>query len=423
MSSDRNTRALQMSGMIRFLFVFLQGVILVKVGVPHAVIGLIELLFFLSEFSRYFILNGTKIAAFAWSDNERTSIKSRFYSIHLFAFISVLVLAGSYFFYSLDNDLSLNRFFLLAVFTFFMIIAEQYDWIFIEKKRSSYLIPYSIIVYGTQAAIVVVSIYYSSVNMMLGLVSVLLLLRSIHCHYILKEEEFLVQAIKVFALVALPIVMQALVNGIMPFIDLWVVEFSFDESTFLYYRYGARQFPIFMILLAGLRQGLMAKMKDDYTIAEKSVEIKAEIRKHSHLIFIPAIFLMLSSPLLYTLVYDANFIVSAFIFNIYLLILVFHILIIQIFFYMENYEWVLLRFSLIEALINLGLSIGFAQYFGLYGIVWATVIANVVMKTMQFLWLRKKFGLHLNELIPLKLYALYSIGLIISFVLAYFLYQ
>ncbi len=422
MSSDESTRALQLSGMIRFACVFLQGVVLVKMGVPHALIGLIELMFFLSEFSRYFVLNGTKIAAFAWSDNEKSSIKTRFYTVYLYAIVSILVLLVAYTFYSDDGGFGWVRLSLLAVFTFFTITAEQYDWIFIEKKKSSLLIPYSTIIYGIQAITVCLAIYYGSVDLMLALMSAILILRTIHVHWFIRGEKYLREGMKVFAVVATPIILHSFVTGIMPFIDLWVVEYHFDESVFLYFRYGARQFPIFLILLTGLRQGLMAKLKQK-SISEKSAEIQLEIKKHLHLIFIPAIILMLTSPILYQVAYDENFVISAFIFNTYMLILIFHIVIIQVFYYLENNEWILLRFSILEAIINLGLSIWFAIEFGLYGIVWGSVIANFVIKALSYLWLKKRHGVQLKKVLPLRLYGLYSALLIASFAIAYVIYS
>ncbi len=421
MSGDSNTRALQLSGMVRFACVFLQGVVLVKLGVSHELIGLIEMLFFLSEFSRYFILNGTKTAAFAWKGNTGGTTRSRLYAIHVFALISVLVLVLSYYIAAGDVGYDIERLFLLAGFTYFMITAEQYDWIFLELQRRFYLLPYSIIVYGLQALIVCLSIYYGTINLMLGLLTLLYFIRTFHLHRLLKNEKYSRAIMLSFAAVVTPIAAQTVVNGIMPFIDLWVVEYRFDDATFLYFKYGARQFPVFMILLAGLRQGLLAGLKHK-SLEEKALAIRKEIKTHTLIIFLPAILLMLISPLLYPLVYDGDFLISAFIFNTYLLILIFHVFIIQVFFFLENKEWVLFRFSIAEALLNLILSILLSQMYGLFGIVWATVIANVFMKALQFVWIRRNLALEMRDLLPIKRYALYSLGLIIAFCASIYIY-
>lgn len=420
MSGDKNTRSLQLSGMIRFMCVFLQGVVLVKIGVSHEIIGLIELLFFLSEFSRYFILNGTKTASFAWSGEVDDTRRSRFLTIHFYAIISVIIVCVSFYFSSYYDD-NLLRLALLVAFTFFTIMAEQYDWIFLEKKMGSHLIPYALVVYSLQAVVVILSIFYFSINIMLLGVTVILFLRLVHCHWLLRSGSFVRKSMISFATVVTPLVAQAVVSGLMPFIDLWIVQSYYDETTFLYFKYGARQFPLFLILLAGLRQGLLSKLRfSDLKI--KAMEVKDEIGTHAHIIFIPAILLMLLSPLLYTLVYDDGFILSALIFNTYLLILVVDVIIVQVFFYLQGDEWMLFKYSTAEVLLNLILSLTLVQFYGLNGIVWATVIANLFMKSLQLYWINHKYGLSLNRVVPVRLCSGYVLILIVSYVASILLY-
>jgi len=132
--------------------------------------------------------------------------------------------------------------------------------------------------------------------------------------------------------------------------------------------------------------------------------------------------LLLASPLLYELVYSDEFVLSARIFNIYALTLVSRIIIGQVYLYVFQKNWVLALSTLGEIILNIALSLGLLESFGLLGIPAATVIAFAIHKVFITMYVGRKLAAPLNTYVPLKLYALASIALLASFVISEFIY-
>ena len=66
LAKDDGARILQIGGILRFALIFVQGVVLVKAGVPLEVIGQVELVFFFANFLMYYLQNGGRNALLSW---------------------------------------------------------------------------------------------------------------------------------------------------------------------------------------------------------------------------------------------------------------------------------------------------------------------------------------------------------------------
>ena len=131
---------------------------------------------------------------------------------------------------------------------------------------------------------------------------------------------------------------------------------------------------------------------------------------------------MLVSPYIFELVYSDEYLVSAFIFNIYLLIICSRILLPQIIFYAKHNNNLLMVVAFVEFIINIGLSLYLMQYYGLYGIAFATVVAFLIQKLILIIYGWKVYKISLAEYIHVSKYILYSIALYASFCLSVFFY-
>jgi O-antigen/teichoic acid export membrane protein len=219
---------------------------------------------------------------------------------------------------------------------------------------------------------------------------------------------------------ALPLMFHAFNSGLMDYIDGWIVSGYFGEDMFARYRYGARELPINALLIGGLVSGLIprfSKMGD----VDASV-VRSESARLIKTIIPANCVLLLVSPLLYQLVYSEEFVLSARIFNIYALTLVSRVIIGQVYLYVFQKNWILALSTLGEIILNVVLSLILLDRFGLLGIPVATVIAYALHKVFITLYVGRVLKEPLQAYFPIRRYALASIALALSFIIAEFIY-
>ena len=126
-----------------------------------------------------------------------------------------------------------------------------------------------------------------------------------------------------------------------------------------------------------------------------------------HVLFPLSIVLILVSPFIYTYVYSNEFIASAQLFNIYLLILITRILLPQVVMYAKQRNGALLGMTFVELIINVSLSIWWSQSIGLAGIAYATVFANIAHSLMMIIYNKVNLEVSPTSYIPFKTYSVY----------------
>ena len=206
----------------------------------------------------------------------------------------------------------------------------------------------------------------------------------------------------------------------MDYVDGWIVSLVYGEESFALYRYGARELPFNVMLIGGLVSGLVHRFKTANGVDAET--LRAEILRIMKLLFPINCALILLSPLLYTLLYNAEFAFSARIFNIYALTLLSRVIINQVFCYVHHYRWILTWSTAVEVVINIILSLILMQWFGLLGIPLATVIAYALQKLFLIYYVRKKFGMRLSAYVPIRHGAWYFASMIVCVILAELIY-
>ena len=121
-----------------------------------------------------------------------------------------------------------------------------------------------------------------------------------------------------FILFSLPLILNVFLGSVMDMIDGLFVAHYFDEAFFPIFRYGAREMPFSNLLFSALSAAMIPFLIKN---GMSSGEVKVRVIRLMHFVFPVAIVLMLLSPLIFPIVYSVSLKQSAFIFNIYLLIL------------------------------------------------------------------------------------------------------
>ncbi|MEL6987164.1 MAG: polysaccharide biosynthesis C-terminal domain-containing protein [Bacteroidota bacterium] len=219
---------------------------------------------------------------------------------------------------------------------------------------------------------------------------------------------------RLFLVFAIPLMLHMFLGMGMEYIDGFLVTSQFeDPSLFAKFRYGARELPLATVLVGALTSAMIPEAVGK--IKETLIEIKTRTKRLSHFLFPISMLLMLISPILFPIFYSEEFKLSAYIFNVYLLILSSRILLPQVIIFGKQHNYILVWSALIELAVNISLSILFIQYFGILGIAYATVIAYMINKLIMVIYNYLKFNISPNAYIHFPTYVLYNILLFICF--------
>lgn len=192
---------------------------------------------------------------------------------------------------------------------------------------------------------------------------------------------------------AWPLILYASVGALVTAFDPWFVNYWYagDESIFATFRYGARELPLLAAITNGTIVVVLPRLTEDPSAGLDL--LKSSSRRLFHWIFGGAIFLMVTSPWWWTVVFTELFAESLPLFQAYLFVVVSRLLFPVPVLTAMGHTRMLMIFGLLELVINIVLSILLAPAFGLMGIIWATVIAYLVDKVCLMAYLKYRTGI------------------------------
>lgn len=213
-----------------------------------------------------------------------------------------------------------------------------------------------------------------------------------------------------YLVVLLPLLLRVLVGSSSTYIDGLLVGALFeDEASFAIFRYGARELPLSVLLVSALVTVGIAR------IAENRTEGLELMRRRStslmHWLFPLSAVLMVASPSLFRWFYSETFVASAAVFNVYLLLAPVRILLPQTVMMAEERTYWLVWFAVAETVVNVGLSIWWAQEFGMVGIAFATVVAYGFNKVLMIVFCRRALSVRVRDYLDLRWYGLHTVVL------------
>lgn len=201
-----------------------------------------------------------------------------------------------------------------------------------------------------------------------------------------------------------------------PLIDAWLVQFWYnDPSVFAMFRYGARELPLVGTLAAGLSTAMIPQFSQDWQ--GSLAELRTRIRRLVIFLYPPVILIIIFAPVLYEYVFSQEFISSSYIFQIYLMLTISQLLIVQPLVLARGKEKWLVQAAVGELIANLMLSLILGYYFGVIGIAWATVLAFIYEKAFLAYRIKRHFGIGLMRYYP-KLGILMTVVLLVIYFLS-----
>ncbi len=214
---------------------------------------------------------------------------------------------------------------------------------------------------------------------------------------------------------SLPLMLYALVGGFNQTFDNWLVNWQYDgdERTFAIFRYGARELPLTIALANAFSAGMLPELSKDLTTGLRSMRSKS--LQLMHLLFPVSVILVLTSEWFFPIVFSDAFVESVPIFNIYLLLIVSRLIFSRTVLIGLKDNTVVLGISVLELLLNIGLSFWLVQDYGLMGIAYATVLAHVFEKGLMVVYVQKRYGIRVNDYTPIGTYLGYSLLMLLTF--------
>jgi len=401
---------------LRFATFFLTGILFTKLGLSTYEIGIYEALLFLGSVLSFFWLSGLTQSLLA---NYQPKEKSKEFfnaflvlsGISVLVFIAFRLLITPYSF--MANNPEVLYFY--GTFSFYLLfIGPSFlaEYILLLKEKSKGLALYGIVAFGIQLAAVAtpIALGYGLEEAMLGLVLSSIVRFIFTIGLLIKHAEFKLDSnfIQQFLITAGPLMAATLLSGSAEYLDGFIVSKYFNERTFAVYRYGAKEFPLVLLLANAFSNGMVPKVAQ-LGVAEAVKTIKAESLKLMHLFFPISIGFMLVSEWIYPRLFNADFAESAAVFNVYLLLVVSRLVFPQTLLIGLKKTKTIMLVAGLELSINFGLSILFVHQFGLVGIAFATVIASILDKLVLMFWLRSSQGVSPTSYWPWKWHLGYSL--------------
>ena len=417
-------RALQFFQVLRFGTFFLTGILFAKLGLTTYDIGIYEALLFLGSVLSFFWLSGLTQSLLA---NYQPKEKSKEFfnaflvlvGLSVLVFIAFRLLITPYSF--MANNPEVLYFY--GKFSFYLLfIGPSFlsEYMLLLKEKASGLVAYGIVAFGVQLAAVAtpIALGYGLEEALLGLVASAALRFIVTIGLLLKYAEFNFdkEFTKQFLITAGPLMAATLLSGSAEYLDGFIVSKYFDEGTFAVYRYGAKEFPLVLLLANAFSNGMVPKVAQ-LGVQQAVQTIRKESLRLMHFFFPISIGFMLVSEWLYPRLFNPDFVESAAVFNVYLLLVVSRLVFPQTLLIGLKKTRTIMGVAGLELAVNFGLSILLVQEFGLVGIAFATIIASILDKLVLMLVLKSSEGVSPTSYWPWKWHLGYSIVIVAAYAL------
>ena len=427
-----NINSIQFFNLLRFGATLLIGIGLTKTDLSTAEIAIYESLLFLGNMLSFFWIGGGQSGLLSLfpklKDQEKGVLV--FQSFVLFSLLGMitaallLALSGPIV-RNLTHFESLPYVHWLALY----IMLNTPSWLvhlyYLLQGAHKAIINWGILSFGGQLAVVLIPVYLTGdlETAFIGLVCLgfLKYLWTLALVFYQGTFRFSIPVFTRFIAISLPLMLNLLVGNSTEYIDGLIVTSQFEDTgTFAIFRYGARELPLVTLIVGGLMTALLPVISGDE--ADGLLEVRRRTAQFSNFLFPLSAVLMLLSPWLFSWVYNPEFRESAFVFNVYLLIIISRILLPQLVIIGRNRSYILVRNALFESLLNVGLSLWLVQQFGLLGIAYATVIAFILAKLSLIWFVWSAFRIPPNAYIPLRSWGVWSVFLLCCFIAVEWMY-
>jgi hypothetical protein len=297
------------------------------------------------------------------------------------------------------------------------------EYIYLLNNRSYRIFQYGMYTFLAQLFLIITPLWFGKdiIWALYGLI-VITLARWVWLIVLLRrytEMKVSVDFMKEHLYLGTPLIITTLISGSAQYIDGFIVSTVFrDPAMFAWFRYGAKEFPLVLMLANGLSNAMLPEFSTRERMKESLAKIRVKSKRLMHILFPSAMVMMLFTRWIYPRMFNPEFQKSADIFLIYSLLIIPRLVFPQTVIVGRKKTHITLIAAILELAINIPLSLFMIKWnYGLVGVALSTFLAYVIGKMFLtgYLWIKMK--IKPSEYIPVRLYALYCLALALIFIL------
>lgn len=318
------------------------------------------------------------------SDKKESLFRSLFILLTLFGTISSILVAAYGFLFN-EDQFQLYAVFAFAVFFNVPSYALENHYLVLKKHTS--LLSWGLITYLLQIPLIIVPVVYTG-SLLMGIYAwgILALLKFL---YVAKRFKLFTNfhidfnQIKAFLNYSTPVILSFVVGGSFVYVNALIVEYYLSEKEFVLYRYGAREFPLFLIIANSFSVIYSSKIAASFAKNNIEKTLKLFKKKTSQVmaqLFPMAIVLMMVSGFLFEKFYTSTYADAALVFNIQLFLIASRVLFPQTILFGIQKSRQFFFASALELIVGTSLSLLLVGEYGLIGVSISMVIAFMVEK-------------------------------------------
>jgi len=432
-----NISGLQLFQLMKFTIFLIISIVLTKSHLTRAEIGAWEMFLFISGLVSFFWVTGIIQSLLPLYHRNRTYRKTGdngtgkspeiFNAFLLLSFFSLIVFAighalkGSFSVFHFSGNVPYLNLLLLYVLLSSPVCLIEY--IYLLNNLSYRIFQYGIYTFALQLILVLAPILMGK-DIIWGVYGLLAVtgVRWIWLIILLnKYAEIKISAefMKEHFYLGLPLVITTLISGSAQYIDGIIVSAVYrDPGWFAWFRYGAKEFPLALMLANGLNNALLPEFSTRTQMKETLTKIKEKSRNLMHICFPSTMAIMLIARWIYPRMFTPEFQKSADIFLLYSLLVIPRLVFPQTIIVGRKKTHITMIAAIIEIGLNIPLSLLMIKWgYNIVGVAFATFVVYLISKLYLIIYLWVKMKIKPSEYIPVKIFMLYSFLLGLLFVL------
>lgn len=432
-----NISGLQLFQLMRFVIFLIVSIVFTKSHLTRAEIGSWEMFLFIASLLTFFWVTGIIQSLLPLYHRNKTYRKlgdngggkspEIFNAFLLLSFFSLIVFAAGH---SLKNSFSVfhmsgNVPYLNLLMLYILLSSPVclIEYIYLLNNRSYRILQYGIYTFSVQLILITVPVIIGKdvIWSVYGLLAVtgirwiwlIILLRRY------TEMKISVKFMKEHLYLGLPLILTSLISGSAQYSDGIIVSAVYrDPGIFAWFRYGAKEFPLVLMLASGLSNAMLPEFSTRSRMKESLAKIKARSKNLMHICFPATMIVMLFARWIFPRMFTPEFQKSADVFLIYSLLVIPRLLFPQTIIVGRKKTHITMIAALLELALNIPLSLLMIKWgYNIVGVALATFIVYLFGKIYLagYVWIKMK--IKPSEYIPLKLFTIYSLLLGLLFVL------
>lgn len=296
------------------------------------------------------------------------------------------------------------------------------EYIYLLNKRPHRILQYGFYSYGGQVlfAIVPVLAGFDEKSAVWGLF-ILTGLRWIWLVILLRRYTLIkisYDFMREHLRVGMPLILAFLISGSAQYVDGIIISARYtDPGVFAMYRYGAKEFPLVLLLANGLSNALLPMFSTREGMKEALVTLRTRSDRLIKYLFPISMVTMLVARWVYPRLFTPEFQRSADVFMIYLLLIIPRLVFPQTIVIGRRKTNITLIVAAVEIAINIPLSLLLIKPYGVVGVALATFFVYSLEKLFLIFYVWKKMKISPAQYIPIARWLIFSAILVLLFVL------